>query len=712
MTGERTTGLDTDVRFLKGVGPKGAALLEKVGLRTVSDVLWYLPRRYEDRRDSPEIMLLRPGRSSTVIGTLEVVRSRSIGRGRVIIEALVSDKTGEIVLCFFNQPWVGRQLERYTGKGVVAYGSVKEGYRRRLELHSVEWEPTEDEDAEEFARIVPVYALSEGVPQRLVRRAVASALDQFGDQVTDPLPDSFRTRHGLPPADTSLAQLHRPTSDEERVNARRRFAFEEFLYLQIALQVRRQASKQEVGISFPISSVGTDSAPTGSLFSPTTPVSLAEEARGLFPFELTGAQQTVIQHVWRDMEAAAPMNRLVQGDVGSGKTAVAAAAMLAAVRCGWQSAMMAPTEILAEQHYINLRQIFEARGIPVVLLAGKLGAKERRIALEKAGNGEGSILVGTHALIQEGVKFHRLGLIVIDEQHRFGVAQRMALRQKGETLPDVLVMTATPIPRSLTMTMYGDLDVSVLDELPPGRKPVTTYWRRPGDRTKVYAQVEELLATGAQAYFVCPMISENEKVQAQAAEDLHYRLSSGVYAHRKVGLLHGQMKAAEKEEVMEAFRAGETTILVSTVVIEVGVDVPNASVMVIEDANRFGLAQLHQLRGRVGRGARRSFCILIAEGTSDDVVERMQTLVDTSDGFLIAEKDLRLRGPGDLMGTQQHGQLHLHVADLIQDANLLEKARETARELVAEGALDGPEWAAVVKRTRARRGEEALVTVS
>ncbi|MCC6403469.1 MAG: ATP-dependent DNA helicase RecG [Fimbriimonadaceae bacterium] len=711
MTRERTSGLATEVRFLKGVGPKGAALLEKIGLRTVEDVLWHLPRRYEDRRDAPQIMLLRPGRSSTVIGKLEIVRSRGIGRGRVIVEALVSDETGEIVLCFFNQPWVGRQLEKYTGQRVVAYGSVKEGYRRRLELHGVEWEPAED-DVDAFARIVPVYALSEGVPQRLVRAAAAAAVGQFGNDVPDPLPHTFRKQHGLPLSSEALTELHHPTSDEARIRARRRFAFEEFLYLQIALQVRRQEIKQEVGISFPIRSLGKSRASAGTLFEPETGSPLSEEVAALFPFELTEAQNRVIQHVWRDMEAAAPMNRLVQGDVGSGKTAVAAAAMLAAVRCGWQAAMMAPTEILAEQHYFNLKKVFDPRGIPVVLLAGKLGARDRKSALAKAENGEGRILVGTHALIQEGVKFHSLGLIVIDEQHRFGVAQRMALRQKGETLPDVLVMTATPIPRSFTMTMYGDLDVSVLDELPPGRSPVTTYWRRPGDRSKVYSQVEELLATGAQAYFVCPMISENEKIQAQAAEDLHYRLSTGVFAHRKVGLLHGQMKAQEKEAVMEAFRAGETAILVATVVIEVGVDVPNASVMVVEDANRFGLAQLHQLRGRVGRGARRSFCILISEGTSDDVVERMQTLVDTTDGFVIAEKDLRLRGPGDLMGTQQHGLLTFQVADLVKDAILLEEAREAARLLVANGELDRPEWAMVVERTRARRGDEALVTVS
>lgn len=714
MESDRTAGLDTEVRFLKGVGPKGAALLEKIGLRTVRDVLWYLPRRYDDRRDTPQIMLLRPGRASTVVGTLEQVRSRSIGRGRVIVEGLVSDGSGEIVLCFFNQPWVGRQLQQAEGRGIVAYGMVKEGYRRRLELHSVEWEVNEDDDVEEFARIVPVYGLSEGVPQKLVRRAASSALEHFGELVEDPLPESFRREQDLPPVVEALRELHRPSSEEARIRSRRRMAFEEFLYLQIALQLRRQETKQEVGISFPISTLGANSAPTGTLFEPEGAErgDLQDEVSILFPFELTGAQRRVIGEVWRDMEAPAPMNRLVQGDVGSGKTAVAAAAILAAVRCGWQAAMMAPTEILAEQHYINLRRTFDRLGIPVVLLAGKLRAQERRLAQQRAESGEGRVLVGTHALIQEGVKFHRLGLVVIDEQHRFGVAQRMALRQKGDTHPDVLVMTATPIPRSLTMTMYGDLDVSILDELPPGRKPVTTYWRRSGDRATVYSQVEQLLATGAQAYFVCPMISENEKVQAQAAEDLHYRLSKGVFSHRQVGLLHGQMKPAEKEAVMEQFRQGETAILVSTVVIEVGVDVPNASVMVVEDANRFGLAQLHQLRGRVGRGVRRSFCILVADATSDDVVERMQTLVDSNDGFAIAEKDLRLRGPGDLMGTLQHGQPNFHVADLVQDANLLERARETARKLVAERALDKPEWALVVERTRARRAEDALVTVS
>jgi ATP-dependent DNA helicase RecG len=706
--------LDTEVQFLKGVGPKNAMLLAKLGLRTVRDVLWHLPRRYEDRREIPQIMFLRPGRHGTARGRLTAVTTRSIGRGgKVMVQGLVEDKSGQVLLTFFNQPWAMRQLQNAKGREVIAYGLVREGYRRELEMHSAEWEVVEDDDIEEFARIVPVYPLSEGVPQWVVRKAARSAAEHFAPRVEDPLPESVLRAERLKALSWCLRQIHRPDDDEKRIEARRRLAFEEFLYLQLALQMRRREAQQEVGIAFPISSLDGSGSPSGTLFAEERKGSLWDEVRAMLPFELTGAQRRVVAEVWQDMERAAPMNRLIQGDVGSGKTAVAACAMLAAVRCGYQAALMAPTEILAEQHFINLHRLFDPLGVSSALLVGKLGVRDKKRALDIAANGEAQVCVGTHALIQEGVSFAKLGLAVIDEQHRFGVMQRLALRQKGYGSPDVLVMTATPIPRTLTMTVYGDLDLSVIDELPPGRKPIRTHWRRPADRAKVYAGIRTLLDEGRQAYFVCPMISESERMQAQAAEDLHYRLSHEDFRDKRVGLLHGQMKPAEKEEVMDAFRRGELDILVATVVIEVGVDVPNASAMVIEDANRFGLSQLHQLRGRVGRGQHQSFCVLIADARNEESQRRMEVLVETTDGFRIAEEDLKLRGPGDVMGTRQHGALDLHVADLIQDSALLERARQSAMRILDDDHdLAAPEMARVLERVRARRSDEALITVS
>lgn len=376
------------------------------------------------------------------------------------------------------------------------------------------------------------------------------------------------------------------------------------------------------------------------------------------------------------------MNRLVQGDVGSGKTAVAACAILAVVRSGYQACLMAPTEILAEQHAINLRRMLEPLGIPVVLLLGKLSSTQKKKAYAEVKAGA-AVAVGTHALIQEGVEFPKLGLAIIDEQHRFGVMQRAALRNKGLGHPDVLIMTATPIPRTLTLALYGDLDISIIDELPPGRTPIKTHWRPAADRPKIYQTVQELVALGQQAYVVCPLVADSDKMQAQAAEDLYKRLSSGVFSNLQVGLLHGQLKSGDKEATMDAFRRGELNVLVSTTVIEVGVDVPNATVMIIEDANRFGLSQLHQLRGRVGRGAAQSFCILIADAKNDEAQRRMEIMAETSDGFKIAEEDLRIRGPGEVAGTRQHGNLDLKIADLIQDANLLEEARGAAIKLAA-----------------------------
>lgn len=690
-------------------------LLQKLGLKTVQDVLDYFPRRLEDRRHLPPIAMLRPGSHSSARGVLGRITTQTLRGGKVLLKAILEDESGELELIWFNQPWVGRDLAKVEGE-IVVFGMVKDG-RQRLEMASPEWEEIEDdEDAEGFTRLHPVYSLKEGIPQKLVRRAAESAVTFFGPQVQDPLPPELRKKLNLAPLPFSYKAMHMPEDEKELDRARTRLAFDEFLVLQLELQMRRQEVMQEIGIAFPVSKIGQLETLPSSLFSDEAESAgkgIWDEVHKLLPFELTGAQKRVISEIWKDMEKPVPMNRLVQGDVGSGKTAVAACAILAAVRCGYQAAMMAPTEILAEQHSINLKKLFEPLGIPVVLLAGKLSAAAKRKALQQAESGEARICVGTHALVQEGVKFSKLGLAVIDEQHRFGVLQRAALRAKGYGHPDVLVMTATPIPRTLTMAVYGDLDVSVIDELPPGRKPIRTYWKLPHQRPNVYETVAKLVREGAQAYFVCPMIAESEKMQTQAAEDLHYRLSQQEFKEFKVGLLHGQMKGADKEEIMRQFRAKELDILVSTVVIEVGVDVPNASIMVIEDAFRFGLAQLHQLRGRVGRGSKQSYCLLVSEAKTEDAEQRLRVMVETSDGFRIAEEDLKLRGPGELTGTKQSGQLVFKVADLIRDMELLQLARRTAEEIIGRDPdLSQDQHQLLLARVQAARSHEAMVSIS
>ena len=761
--------LETEVQYLKGVGPRNAVALHKVGLHTVGDLLYYMPRRYEDRRSIPPIALVQPGQWVTVRGRILSVDARPTRAGMVILKALLKDRSGTISLTWFNQPWLKKLLESVEGD-VIAYGLVRES-NWNYEIAAPEWETlTEDDDPEDFARIVPVYPLTEGLQQKTVRRAAKSAVLGYIQYVQDPLPANLLRSQGLKDLRWALEQIHIPSSEEQRLEARRRLVFEEFFYMQTALAMRRAETQQELGISFAISELLKGNDPGGhsetpliekdskrkrssealakakAKFTDPSAVSLngatakpvvvetvvqqahlfVEEQRGkyqgeplwdqihrMLAFDLTGAQRRVIEEIWADMELPHPMNRLVQGDVGSGKTAVAACCMLPAVRCGYQAALMSPTEILAEQHFVNLHRLFEPLGLDVELLVGKQTASQKRKAIERTQSGQVHIAIGTHALIQEGVKFANLGLVVIDEQHKFGVLQRKALRDKSLGNPDVLVMTATPIPRTLTMASFGDLELSVIDELPPGRKPVKTHAKLPYDRQSVYEGVRALVEQGRQAFFVCPMVSESEKMMAQAATDLHYRLSNGVFSAQKVGLLHGQMKSSEKEQVMEQFRKHELDILVSTTVVEVGVDVPNSSVMVIEDANRFGLSQLHQLRGRVGRGAQQSYCILIADTKGEDARARIDAMVQTNDGFEIAEIDLKLRGPGSMLGTMQSGNLDYKIADLVQDGKMLEIARQAAFRLIAaDPKLERPEYAGILAMVKQKRSDAAVVTIS
>jgi ATP-dependent DNA helicase RecG len=701
----------------------------------------------------PPIAKVRPGDFATVKGELMHLEARPTRGGMVILKAVIGDGTGMITLTWFNQPWIGKQLKAYRGP-IIAYGMVREA-SFGVEISGPEWEMIdEDTDPSDFARIVPVYPATEGVTQKVLRKATKAAVEQYLQYVTDPLPEYLRRQEKLQPLRWCLQQIHDPESEELRLKARKRLVYEEFFYMQVALAMRRAETQQELGIAFPIDALlkeledsrikGLSEGSKSSSQSSNPPIlqssakaavvrkskrdshlfeaeqealragePLWQQIHRMLPFELTGAQVRVIGEIFEDMKMPHPMNRLVQGDVGSGKTAVAAAALLAAVRSGYQTALMAPTEILAEQHYVNLRKLFEPLGIDVVLLVGKQSPKEKKKAQEQTASGQAKIAVGTHALIQEGVNFDRLGLVVVDEQHRFGVLQRAAIREKGLGNPDVIVMTATPIPRTLTMMIYGDLDLSVIDEMPPGRKPIKTHWMQPYKRASVYETVRKLIQEGRQAYFVCPMVSESEKMLTQAAEELHYRLSTGVFQDLRVGLLHGQMKPKEKEESMEKFRMGEVDVLVSTTVIEVGVDVANASIMVIEDANRFGLSQLHQLRGRVGRGEWQSFCVLVADAKTDDAQARMDIMVSTTDGFKIAEEDLRLRGPGEIAGTKQSGNLDFKIADLVQDGYLLEVSRKAAIDLInRDPMLKEPEHAGILDKIQERRSALAVVTIS
>ncbi|MCL5104710.1 MAG: ATP-dependent DNA helicase RecG [Armatimonadetes bacterium] len=673
--------LETEVQYVKGVGPRLAEALHKLGIFTVRDLLSHFPRRHEDRTVFAQVRTVRHGESATILGTVLTADNIKTRGSMVITKVAVEDGTGVIALTWFNQKYRKEQFLKLKGKQIVAYGTVQAG-RWGVEMASPEWEVySEDADPLSSGRVVPVYPLTEGLFQSQIRKMLRNAIDGYLPLVQETLPEDLRNRLDLMDIHDAVRNIHFPEGMAAMEAARKRLVFEELFLLQLALALRKQ---------------GTQMSCTGIQFA--MPDDFGKMLKEILPFELTNAQKRVIREIANDMAGPKCMNRLLQGDVGSGKTAVALAAMIIAVRNGYQAALMAPTEILAEQHYIGITKMLGSFGlldISVDLLKGSLRSRQREHVLERIASGETKIAIGTHALIQEGVEFKKLGLVIVDEQHRFGVLQRAALMDKGLT-PDMLVMTATPIPRTLTLTVYGDLDVSIIDELPPGRKKIRTHWKQYGERKKVYHALRTLIDQGRQAYVVCPLIEESEKLQVRAATDLADFLANEMFPDLKVGLLHGQMKTDEKDAVMTAFRAGEVHILVSTTVIEVGVDVSNATVMVIEDADRFGLAQLHQLRGRVGRGDEQSYCILICEGNAEDSIKRMQIMSRTNDGFEIAEEDLKLRGPGEFYGTRQSGMLNLGIADIFRDVPILDLARKEAFDLVSRDPdLKGDQYKAL-----------------
>jgi ATP-dependent DNA helicase RecG len=665
--------LSTSLQFLKGIGPARAEILASRNLRTVLDLLYHLPFRYEDRSQVKALRELVPGEKVTVLArversTLSGFQRRALG----LFEATLSDGTGTLLARWFNGRHLAEMLT--SGTRLSLFGKIEfdRQYAGPIMVQPEFEILTGDDDDESIhtGRIVPIYEAVGKVSTRLFRVFLHRILEQI-EMPDDALPDQIRRRLALPELGTALHTVHAPPAgtdlrllNEFRSPSQFRLIFDEFFWLECGLALKRTKARQAEGIPFAL------------------PKNAREQVKKMLPFKPTAAQKRVMQEIANDMKEPFPMNRLLQGDVGSGKTIVAAQAAVIALENGYQVAVLAPTEILAAQHYSYFRRLLEKLGYRVILLTGSAAARDKQQLKKAISSGYAQVMVGTHALLQQDVEFHKLGLAIVDEQHRFGVVQRLQLFEKGAK-PDILVMTATPIPRTLALTVYGDLDISIIDELPPGRKPIVTRHVTETAIEKVWSFVAREIVAGRQAYVVYPVIEESETTDMKAAEKMYEHLSQAVFPQLPIGLLHGKMSSDEKESAMRRFQQNETKILVSTTVIEVGVDVPNASVMVIEHAERFGLAQIHQLRGRVGRGAHQSHCILVTSRMNDIARERIRTLVESNDGFYIADMDMRLRGPGEFFGTRQSGILGLHVADIFRDADILELARSEAQALIS-----------------------------
>ncbi len=683
---EPRVNLDSPVSQLHGVSDAYAKRLRRLGVSTIRDLLYLFPHRYDDFSSLKTIDKLDYGEEVTIIGTVWETLERTSRRGQTLVTSTISDGTGVVQATWFNQPYLVRTLK--PGKQIVISGKVDE-YLGRLTFSSPTWEPL-DKELIHTGRLVPVYPLTRGISARWLRRLMKRTTDYWSLRLPDHLPLTVSERSNLRSLEVAIQQIHFPDDWEMLKQARRRLAFDEFLMIQLGVLKQRHEWRNRPG-----QPVQIDAA-------------LLRTFLQSLPFTLTQAQEKTLSEILDDLENSKPMSRLLQGDVGSGKTVVAAAAMLMAVASDMQSVLMAPTEILAEQHYANLSKLWGELWLPGVtkvvshlrLLTGSLRQSEKEKIYDEIASGEAKIIIGTHALIQEGLRFKDLGLAVIDEQHRFGVTQRASLRQKGHN-PHILVMSATPIPRTLALTIYGDLDISTIDELPPGRKEITTRWMKPRERERAYGFLRSRVEESQQAFIICPLIEESEKIEAKAAVEEYRRLQEEVFPDLRLGLLHGRMTAEEKEAVMRDFYAGELDILVSTPVVEVGIDVPNATVMLIEGADRFGLAQLHQFRGRVGRGEQQSYCLLLADSPTDMGEQRLQIIESTQDGFKLADEDLNMRGPGEFFGTRQSGLPDLRVARL-SDIGVLGQARVAAKEIFQ----DDPDLTLPQHRLLARRLED------
>ena len=653
--------LHTDVRYVKGIGEQRAKALNKLGIRTLRDLIGWFPRKYDDRRTACRIADLIPGETACVAAMIASPPTVShIRKGMDLVKVRAVDETGVLDVTFFNQTWLKNNLKQ--GETYIFYGKAEGNLLRKSMASPI----VEQEGRGEFTgRIVPIYPLTAGVSQLILSRSIRQGLDACADILPDALPDEVRQTHALCRIGYAYENIHFPEDEKALDIARRRLAFEELFLFSIGL--KRLRSRRET-VSVP----------------PCREVDLSGFYNAL-PFTLTNAQRRCVEEAVADMRSGRVMNRLCQGDVGSGKTMVAAACVYFMAQNGRQSALMAPTEILAQQHYNGLAPLLEAFGIRCALLTGSTRAAVRRSVLPQLADGEIAFVIGTHALLTADVAYADLGLVVTDEQHRFGVGQRAALAEKGQH-PHTLVMSATPIPRTLALILYGDLDVSVIDELPPGRQPIETYAVPGSYHPRVYSFIRKLAAEGRQAYIVCPMVEVNDELpdERKAVTEYAKQLQTEIFPDLKVAFVHGKMKPKEKDAVMRAFAAHETDILVSTTVIEVGVDVPNAAVMVVENAEMFGLSQLHQLRGRVGRGKHQSYCILISDNRNEETRARLKVMTQTADGFKIAEEDLRLRGPGDFFGVRQHGLPGLRVADIGCDTRLLQEAQQAAEDLLTK----------------------------
>ncbi len=679
--------IDSSITIVKGISSSLAAKFYKLGVKTVRDLLYFFPRRHLDYSQRKSISQLTEGEEETIIANVWQAREIRLG-GRRSTEAIVGDETGNVRVVWFNNPYLAKKLP--TGTRVVLSGRVSLFSGRHV-FESPEWELVEDRELIHTGRLVPLYPLTQGLRPRQVRKLMREVIDQWAWQLEDFLPAELKERCNLLELPQAITQAHYPEGEAVKAQARVRLAFDELFLLQLGVLSKKRDWQE---------------SQPGSPFNVET--SALETFLKSLPFELTTAQQKVLKELLADLQKPQPMSRLLQGEVGSGKTVVATAALLLAAANGYQEAFMAPTEILAEQHFATICQLlsrvgheegegylrsysgFLPRPLTVALLIGDISQVRKQELQQRILDGEIDIVIGTHAIIQKGVEFRRLGLAVVDEQHRFGVTQRSALRQKGFN-PHVLVMTATPIPRTLALTLYGDLDLSVIDQLPPGRQAVKTKWLKPQQRESAYAFIRREIASGRQAFIICPLIEESEVIQARAAVAEYQRLSEEVFSDLKLGLLHGRMPAVEKDKVMRRFRSGELDILVSTPVVEVGIDVPNATVMLVESADRFGLSQLHQFRGRVGRGQEQSYCMLLAENPSEVARERLDIIEKVQDGFVLAEEDLKLRGPGEFFGTRQSGLPDLRMAKL-SDVALLELARSEAIKLFRiDAGLGKPE---------------------
>ncbi|RQW86922.1 MAG: ATP-dependent DNA helicase RecG [Geobacter sp.] len=671
--------LETSLRFIKGVGPKMAELLARKGMHTVEDALYLLPNRYEDRRRLRRIEELRSGCVEVFSAEVQAADSVSSKRGRTFFEAVVGDESGNLVLKWFHcNPRYMKGIWQPGKRGIFTGEVVVYGARREIHHPEVEWLKAGEDfaamvagDPVNFGRTVPFYPLTEGLHQKALRKVLKEVVDNYSSSIITHVPAAIVQRRSLLPISEAFREVHFPGNDADLLTlnnhaakAHRTLVFDELFFLQLGLAMKKQGASFEEGIPFTVTHHYT------------------RPLLKLLPYTLTAAQKRVLSEIKEDMVSPCPMYRLVQGDVGSGKTIVALLSALLAVENDCQTAIMAPTELLAEQHYLNIHKLCEQLGIKVCLLSSSVRGKARVATLEAIAAGDVQIVVGTQAVIQEKVEFKRLGLGIIDEQHRFGVVQRGVLKKKGVN-PHILVMTATPIPRSLAMTVFGDLSLSVIDELPPGRTPVATRVFFESQRSQVYRCIKEEVRSGRQAYFICPLVEESEKSELKAATQVAEHLAADIFPEMRIGLLHGRLKPEEKEAMMHSFKAREIDVLVATTVIEVGIDVPNATVMVVEHADRFGLSQLHQLRGRVGRGDKLSRCILLAGGKlSEEAQQRLKVMEGTTDGFRIAEADLELRGPGDFLGTRQAGLPDFRVASILRDVRVLEEARQEAFAIV------------------------------